>query len=449
MEFSRVGGLLVLLAFVTGLFLCVPARADRLVLKSGQIMQGRVLSEQDEQVVFEVIVGDVRVKRNFDKAEIDRLIREEVVEQDPAPSSEITVAPDASRVFVLPIVGMIGKQVTADNVRRSLQKASTLQLHALVLDIDSGGGFVDEQLAITDAIVEWRAEHRVRTIAWVSGKAYSAAAVIAMAAPEIYMAPSSVIGAAAVVDKSRYYFPWGYGVDEKTASVLRAKDRMVCESANHNAMILQAMSDQLVTLYLARDAQNQPVLAFAENGIKPRALPEYQAPFRQLKGYGQLLSLTAGEAVECGLSQGTANSMADLFSQAKLDKAQEVHSLGRDLHRNQSNHAKRIEADVERIRNLIGRQQASTYGSSASIDEAVARKGELRAIRGSLERIVQIHEENRWAREEIGSTLGSRNDIQQRIVGIERSIASIDDWIELEKKRNKKPKQSIPVGVPR
>ena len=80
-------------------------------------------------------------------------------------------------------------------IRRGVKEAMAAEADCLILDMETNGGRVD----ITEEIFDIVAKFSGLTVTYVNKDAYSAGAFIAVATQKIYMAPQSVIGAAAPI----------------------------------------------------------------------------------------------------------------------------------------------------------------------------------------------------------------------------------------------------------
>jgi membrane-bound serine protease (ClpP class) len=171
-------------------------------------------------------------------------------------------------------------------IGRAINEAEEMNADALILDIKSPGGLVNAALDIGELLESTN----LKIIAHVNGYALSAAAFISLHADEIYMTQNATMGAAQVIDSS------GNAAGDKA------------ESAWTSAMIAIAKSKD-------RDPK------FAEAMANPDVdLPKYRA------GVGDLLTLTADEAVEVGYAKGIANSLQEVLDLTNLADA-EVTSL--------------------------------------------------------------------------------------------------------------------------
>ncbi len=175
------------------------------------------------------------------------------------------MAETAAHFVIIPVQGEIDPG-TAAHVGRALRSAAEEGAAAAVLDIDTFGGRVDSATRIRDAI----ADAPLTVIAYVHPRAWSAGALIALAADDIIMAPGSSIGAAEPIPAT-----------EKTIAALRAEFAATAERNGRNPKIAAAMVD------------------------KNLGYPPYAAP-------GSILSLTETEATEAGLADGVAADIDEL-----------------------------------------------------------------------------------------------------------------------------------------
>ncbi len=113
--------------------------------------------------------------------------------------------------------------------------------------MNTDGGRVD----VTEEIIQIISKFKGVTVTYVNDRAFSAGAFIAVATQKIYMAPQSVIGAAAPILMS----PTGSGaekmpdtVEAKMTSAVRALVRTQAEKNGHNIDVIEAMIDKTKAL---------------------------------------------------------------------------------------------------------------------------------------------------------------------------------------------------------
>ena len=150
------------------------------------------------------------------------------------------IAAGGSRqVYVLPVRDDIAPPIVY-LLRRGVKEAMEAGAELLVLDMETNGGRFDS----TKEIIQILDQFEGLTVTYVNRDAYSAGAFIAVATKQIYMAPQSVIGAAAPIMMS----PGGGGVDQmpatmeaKMTSAVAARVRASAEKNGHNTQVVEAM----------------------------------------------------------------------------------------------------------------------------------------------------------------------------------------------------------------
>lgn len=162
-------------------------------------------------------------------------------------------------LYVIPIEGDIDLGLVP-YLARSLKAAEASNARAVILDINTFGGRVDGATQLKDHIMATS----LPTVAFVHNRAWSAGALISLAADHIIMAPMSSIGAAEprVGDEP---------ADEKTVSALREEFAATAEATGRDGRLAAAMVDADI------------------------AIPDIIAA-------GKLLSLSAQQALELGLA---------------------------------------------------------------------------------------------------------------------------------------------------
>jgi membrane-bound serine protease (ClpP class) len=176
-------------------------------------------------------------------------------------------------VVLIPIHGDIELGL-APFVERSLDEARVSGAAAAILDIETPGGRVDAAQRIANAI----ADAEIPVYAYINRHAYSAGAMIALAADRIYMRPGSVMGAATPVVGS------GEKAPEKIVSAMRAQMRALAENRGLDPDVAEAMVDERTEI----------------DGVVEA---------------GKLLTLTTAEAVDIGYAREVedwAGLLADL-----------------------------------------------------------------------------------------------------------------------------------------
>lgn len=195
-----------------------------------------------------------------------------------APALAQNASPDATRdsVWLIPIDTEI-TPATAHFVASRVDRANAERPLALLFVIDTPGGQVSAMQDIVDTILNGT---QVPTLGVVRN-AFSAGALIAMSVEKLAMLPGSSIGAALPIVVQ----PTGASpVDEKFNSAVRGEFRSVAEARGRNATVAEGMVDQRIVI---------PGLSTAE----------------------ELVTLTATQAVDNGIADIQANTVADALSQ--------------------------------------------------------------------------------------------------------------------------------------
>ncbi|MCS7463470.1 nodulation protein NfeD [Paenibacillus doosanensis] len=163
-------------------------------------------------------------------------------------------------------------------LERAIREAEDSSVVCIILDIDTLGGRVDSAEEIGELIKG----SKVPTVAYVHGRAVSAGSYIALNANQIVMEPGSTIGAAAVVDAG------GNEVESvKVIAHWASQMRSAAELRGRDPQIAEAMVDKNVGVDMK-----------AINRTVPK---------------GQLVSLTAEEAVKVGYAEATASNMQEVI----------------------------------------------------------------------------------------------------------------------------------------
>ncbi|MDR1191402.1 MAG: serine protease [Verrucomicrobiales bacterium] len=152
--------------------------------------------------------------------------------------------PKGKTVYIIPIRDNIDPAMVY-LVRRGVKEAIEANADAIIIDLDTNGGIVKDTEEIIAILNKF--PHQDQLYTFIDTKAFSAGAFIASATHEIYMAPGSVIGAAAPILMA----PGGGGaqempgtVEEKMTSAVRALVRTNAQRQGHSAEVFDAMVDK-------------------------------------------------------------------------------------------------------------------------------------------------------------------------------------------------------------
>ncbi len=206
-----------------------------------------------------------------------------------AGQANLSVRPPGGKVYILPIREDIMPPLVY-MVRRGVKEAMEAKAEALILDMNTDGGRVD----VTEEIIGIISKFKGRTFTYVNDRAFSAGAFISVATQKIYMAPQSVIGAAAPI----MMIPGGAGgekmpdtVEAKMTSAVRALVRAQAEKNGHNVDVIEAMIDKTKELKIGGELLNKEgsILTLTDR----QAAKEYGDPPKPLLSSGTVESLDA------------------------------------------------------------------------------------------------------------------------------------------------------------
>ena len=184
-----------------------------------------------------------------------------------------------AQVCVIPFQGEV-EQALVHVIQRGFEEAKANETVHVIIDMNTPGGRVDAALDIIDLILE----SDIPVTILVSGDATSAGAIISIAGDQIYMEEGSTIGTAAPV-------LLGGGESEamnaKVLSYVRAKVRSICEERGYS------------------DSKTRLFEAMVDKDIE---ITDPDDPDRFITRKGELLTLTAKEALKLGLVAGILKS---------------------------------------------------------------------------------------------------------------------------------------------
>ncbi|NLM95863.1 MAG: hypothetical protein GX165_09895, partial [Firmicutes bacterium] len=173
-------------------------------------------------------------------------------------------------VYVIPIEGTIEPGLV-EFVKRALNEAKRDGVEGILLEIDTFGGRVDAATELVDLMLDMP----MPVIAHVRGRAWSAGALIALAADYLVMAPGSSMGAAEPRP-----------AEEKVISALRAEFESLAERNGRDPQVAAAMVDKDVVIEGL--VEKDKILTLSANEAERRGFADFIAAGRQqvLSKYG-------------------------------------------------------------------------------------------------------------------------------------------------------------------
>lgn len=212
----------------------------------------------------------------------------------------------AADVVVIPMRGHFGFDADAsewidpDAFASMVKQAKTLNPKFVILDIESGGGFVFVMNEIAETIMnEFPAGGKTTVVAW-PGVAGSAASFVTLTCPKIVVKPTARVGAALTIVPT----PKGWvaiedipgdksGIAQKYKSFGDAFERLAMQYGGHPPEIRAAMATQGASLYWSPSQKK-----FFAAPPDPKNLGDLRA----LDNGTTVLTMTAPEMIEYGLA---------------------------------------------------------------------------------------------------------------------------------------------------
>jgi len=225
-----------------------------------------------------------------------------------------------NKVIVLPVDDAIMTELETNAFEQALKADANEGPVLILVEIDTPGGRIDLAKRMCAVITQ---NQNCDIIAFVKGGQYggaiSAGAGIALACNKIYMNNNTIIGAATaltpIIVKDQNNQPkYSYAVEEKMNSAWRAYLASLAQQNDRPGLMARAMVDRTIA-----------VIEINESGKRNFVDPANKKPQQQVihvwNKSGSLLTLTAQEAVECGIADGIADSEQRLLQQLKLSDA--------------------------------------------------------------------------------------------------------------------------------
>lgn len=227
-------------------------------------------------------------------------------------SAAYSQEPEARKVFVIPVSGTVDPGMAAF-IERAHEQASSHPDAVVILKIDTFGGRVDSALQIVDTMLKFSKE---QTIAFVSPKAISAGALIALSCGRLAMASGSTIGDVAPIMQSSEG-PKELG--EKFQSPIRAKFRALAERNGYPVPLVEAMVTKKKEILQVKTTDgNLRYLDSQQFDDLSKSEKEKVVSKKTIVEAGELLTMHDTEAMEYGFSLMTTDSISSLLNELDI-----------------------------------------------------------------------------------------------------------------------------------
>ena len=286
----------------------VSALADLLVLNGSPVREGKIVSSSATEITWQSD-GDSSVQH----LPLNSFLRAVITDEHGATISVIAASaatkkqwivplePAAPPVvplhgftyYVVPFHGEVGVDVLASTLEQDFADAASRKPTVVVLDVDSPGGMVEEAQKIFRVIHKYNKTLRIIAL---TDKDLSAAAIVTLSVPHIFVKSSSTIGAATSYISLEFELPGK--IEEKMQSAWRADARNSAEEGGHEPLLADAMIDNDLELHLEIVGGKKVI----KTGPGPNTICRK----------GKVLTLSSREAVNCGLADAMADDYKEL-----------------------------------------------------------------------------------------------------------------------------------------
>jgi membrane-bound serine protease (ClpP class) len=241
------------------------------------------------------------------------------------------------RAAVVPIHGTID-DVLRRSIERRVDKARQRGANLIIFEMKTPGGLVSSALDIS-SFIKRLPEQDVRTVAWVNDQAYSAGALISVAAQRIYMASTGSIGdCAPIMVTPTGLEQLGETERAKAESPILAEFEDSATKNGYDPVLLRAMVtlgaevwwienlDSGERRFVDGDDKRRLIDDVEQDRREWKLVEQYDSPFsdepqplsQPIDADNELLTLNAGKAVPFGLASGIASNVEDLTAQLGL-----------------------------------------------------------------------------------------------------------------------------------
>jgi len=192
-----------------------------------------------------------------------------------------------------------------ESIKRRTEAALQGGANYLIYEIDTFGGRVDSAIAIYDYILQ-DVSRRARTIAYIPSKAISAGALISVACQDIIMKKATKLGDCAPISLGGTL----EGVErEKIETVLRSYFTDAAQINGYPGALCRAMVSAQLEVYRVKNEETGKYEFFEKDKLPDNYPYDYENR-KLIDKEGELLTLTADEALEYGLARTVVEGLA-------------------------------------------------------------------------------------------------------------------------------------------
>ncbi|MBX3358251.1 MAG: hypothetical protein KF745_07470 [Phycisphaeraceae bacterium] len=307
------------------------AMADKLHLKDGRVLDGRVVREIDGHVYFMVVVGKIEHEEFFTKSQVDRIERDAPVASDakttdtaekPRKGNEAGAAGKATKVAVLnfgppnswqgKVDDTVGIEITVKAWKDAVPLLEKDGVSVVVVRVNSGGGLGLEVGKFNDLFQDVY-KKKFRTVAWIES-AISAAAMSPYVLEEMYFLPEGNLGACTG------WFGQLTAVKDLPLEQMLYQMEKASRNAGRNPGIMRSMQITDAPLSYSIDKETGEVKWFQDTSGD-----------HVLNDGKHILTLNAVDAVNCKFARGVAATLPELMTEMGISEWELTGKAASDL----------------------------------------------------------------------------------------------------------------------
>ena len=217
--------------------------------------------------------------------------------------------------------------MTEEFILRQIRTSVGEGANLLIFDIDSPGGYLFSSVNIANTIADLDPT-KVTTVAWISERALSGAAVIALGTDRIIMTPDAHLGDAGVIQETEEGGAFER-VPEKLWSDFLVTLQNLAERKNRPTALLQAMVDKNLQVFEATNAETGRVTYMSEYEIDDSNEEWIKGPVVPESREEVLLTVNGNRAHELGLADAPCEDLEALKIRLGIPEGNDLQPVAR------------------------------------------------------------------------------------------------------------------------
>jgi hypothetical protein len=395
------------------LLMAPPAWADsfaRIQLADGREFFGKVVEEDEYKIVLEIVHGSIRAPMTFAAADIESIERIEKSDEsardelDALRSPEVEAeAEEVGGYAIVPAIGGIGEELTAQYFERALLKADNADAELVIFHVESPGGLVYELEAIHDALEAYEGDAAIAF--YVDDQAFSAAALLCLSGEHFFVGEGARVGAAVAFSTNS----GAAEVDAKFNSAFASTWRGHAERVGRPGELVDAMIVMESELWADQATEPWRLWPSKPDGVGGELV--------RIDGERTVLSLTHEQAVATGAADALLAEPRLIALRLDLDEPQHEAFDGESFYRSYS---REYTKNIGEARKALRQTDTALklLGGEKTVRDLKTR---LRKIRTNLLRLIRLYESKDYVR----NYVDGHGVTTEQMEGIVRSIDDV------------------------